>query len=68
MSLYDEEKGKSIEEEIDNFVSFFQENLNAIKSAKFEVRENPFKKILCVGIIDALSKAIYPKSKIFQSS
>ena len=45
---------------IEKFIGIFEENLNAIKSVEFAVRDNLFKKLLCVGIIDALSKVVYP--------
>ena len=47
-------------ESIEQFIKIFEENLNAIRNAEFTVRDNLFKKILCVGIIDALSKTVYP--------
>ena len=48
-------------EDIEHFISIFKENISAIQSVTFNVRDNLLKKILCVGIIDALSKVVYPE-------
>lgn len=49
-----------LKEDITKFIDIFEANLDAIKSVQFKVRDNLFKKILCVGVIDALSKVVYP--------
>lgn len=49
-----------LKEDITKFSDIFEANLDAIKSVQFKVRDNLFKKILCGGVIDALSKGVYP--------
>lgn len=49
-----------IKKYIDTFIGTFEENLIAIKSVNFAVRDNLFKKVLYIGVIDASSKVVYP--------
>lgn len=52
---------ETLRDNIDQFTSFFHEQLGSIHSAQFPKNGNIFKKILYVAIIDALSKTVYPK-------
>ncbi len=47
-----------IEENVDRFLEFFQGKLEVIKKAEFGNSTKLFKKILYLGIIDALSKTV----------
>jgi len=50
-----------IQKEIGRFISYFQFKFQIIKDTKFKANDELFKKILYIGIIDALSKTIFPR-------
>ena len=50
-----------IEKQIEKFISYFQFKFQIIKDTRFKANDELFKKILYIGIIDALSKTIYPR-------
>jgi len=51
----------SLEENIDQFLKYFRDRVDEIKNGQFGPASNLFKKILYVGILDALSKTVsYP--------
>ena len=52
---------ESLEQSVDQFLEYFRERIAEIKAASFGPATKLFKKILYVGILDALSKAVsYP--------
>lgn len=53
----------TLREKINLFISFFNEQIESIDSAKFSKNDILFKKTLYVAMIDALSKTIYPKKR-----
>jgi len=50
-----------IQKQIERFISYFQYKYEVIKETKFKANDELFKKILYIGIIDALSKTIFPR-------
>lgn len=48
-------------EKISKFISFFSKQLDIICNAKFSENEKLYKKILYIGIIDAISKSVCPQ-------
>ncbi len=47
-----------LQNNIDGFLRFFQRKLEGIKNAEFDESTQVFKKILYLGLIDALSKSV----------
>lgn len=45
---------------IQNFIKVFKQHLEFVKNAKLPKYDSLYKKIICVGIIDTLSKTVYP--------
>ena len=54
---------KELEEDIDRFLSFFEEKLSIVSETDFKDSNNLFRKILYVGLIDALSKTVSSPKK-----
>ncbi len=53
---------ESLEQSVDQFLEYFRERIAEIKAVSFGPATKLFKKILYVGILDALSKTVsYPK-------
>jgi len=52
-----------IQKQIERFISYFQNKYEIIKETKFKANDELFKKILYIGIIDALSKTIFPRKR-----
>jgi len=52
---------KQHEEDSEKFINFFRRQLEVIDSAQFAEKGSLYKKVLLVGVIDALSKTIYPR-------
>lgn len=53
---------KELEENIDNFLEFFREQIENVREADFKKSNNIFKKVLYVGFMDTLSKTTaHPK-------
>lgn len=50
-----------IQKQIEKFILYFQYKYQIIKETKFKVNDELFKKILYIGIIDTLSKTIFPR-------
>lgn len=50
-----------IQKQIERFISYFQNKYQIIKETIFKSNSELFKKILYIGIIDALSKTIFPR-------
>jgi len=50
-----------IQKQIERFISYFQNKYQTIKNTKFKANDELFKKTIYMGIIDALSKTIYPR-------
>ena len=50
-----------IQKQIERFILYFQNKYQIIKETKFKSNSELFKKILYIGIIDALSKTIFPR-------
>jgi len=50
-----------IQKLIEKFISYFQFKFQIIRDTEFKANDELFKKILYIGIIDALSKTIYPR-------
>ena len=50
-----------IQKQIERFILYFQNKYEIVKETKFKENDELFKKILYIGIIDGLSKTIYPK-------
>ena len=50
-----------LKSDIELFMSFFRKQFNIINSAEFQENSSLYKKILIVGLIDTLSKSIYPR-------
>lgn len=50
-----------IQKQIERFISYFQNKYEIVKETKFKENDELFKKILYVGIIDSLSKTIFPR-------
>ena len=54
-------KMKKHDEDSEKFIGFFRRQLEVIDSAQFVEKGNLYKKVLLVGVIDALSKTISPR-------
>lgn len=52
----------SIIKEIERFIEYFKHKYKIIENTNFEESGELFKKIIYVGIIDALAKTVFPKS------
>ena len=50
-----------IQKQIERFISYFQNKYQIIKETKFKSNSELFKKIIYIGINDALSKTIFPR-------
>lgn len=50
-----------IQKQIERFISYFQNKYEIVKETKFKANDELFKKILYIGIIDALSKTVFPR-------
>jgi len=50
-----------MQKQIERFILYFHNKYEIIKETKFEGNDELFKKILYIGIIDALSKTVFPR-------
>lgn len=50
-----------IQKQIERFISYFQNKYEVIKETKFKANNELFKKIIYIGIVDALSKTVFPR-------
>jgi len=50
-----------VQKQIEKFIPYFQYKYQIIKETKFKANDELFKKILYIGIIDTLSKTIFPR-------
>lgn len=55
------QKDNDLQIQINKFISYFTHKYEIIKNSKFEESDELFKKILYVGIIDALAKTVFPR-------
>lgn len=49
--------------EVNTFTNVFKQHLNFVEKAKLSTYDSLYKKIICVGIIDILSKSVNPNEK-----
>ncbi len=54
---------KELDDSVNRFLGFFENQLSMVKNAEFKKSNNLFKKILYVGLIDALSKTVASPKK-----
>ena len=50
-----------IQKQIERFILYFHNKYEIVKETKFKGNDELFKKILYIGIIDALSKTVFPR-------
>jgi len=50
-----------VQKQIERFISYFQNKYEIIKETEFEANDELFKKVLYIGIIDAISKTVFPR-------
>lgn len=50
-----------IQKQIERFILYFKNKYEIIEETKFKANDELFKKILYIGIIDALSKTVFPR-------
>lgn len=49
--------------EVNTFINVFKQHLDFVKNTKLLKYDSLYKKIICVGIIDILSKSVYPNER-----
>lgn len=52
-----------VQKQIERFISYYQFKFQIIKDTKFKANDELFKKILYIGIIDALSKTVFSEKR-----